>query len=115
MSVRPSQRCVLHQKDRALGITTNTVYSSPAGPTKMRMLSQLSPIMQQLAGVDVQSLLHDISRLPGAMADTMSEKAKGTAGGGDKAAGRSSASKPASTKTAGASPAKGGDPFPTGS
>jgi hypothetical protein len=32
-------------------------------------LSQLSPIMEQLAGVDLQRFLQDISRLPGAVTD----------------------------------------------
>jgi flotillin len=35
-----------------------------------RVLSQLSPIMQQLAGVDLQRFLQDISRLPGAIGET---------------------------------------------
>ncbi|MBW2278746.1 MAG: hypothetical protein JRF63_14740, partial [Deltaproteobacteria bacterium] len=35
----------------------------------VQVLSQLSPIMQQLAGVDMQQFLQDISRLPGAIAD----------------------------------------------
>ncbi len=35
-----------------------------------RVLSQLSPIMKQLAGVNLESFLQDISRLPGAIADT---------------------------------------------
>ncbi len=34
-----------------------------------RVLSQLTPIMQQLAGVDLQQFLQGISRLPGAAAD----------------------------------------------
>ncbi len=33
-----------------------------------QVLSQLSPIMQQLAGVDIKKLLQDISQLPGAVA-----------------------------------------------
>ena len=34
-------------------------------------MAQLSPIMQQLAGVDLEHFLRDISRLPGAMAKGM--------------------------------------------
>ncbi len=34
-----------------------------------QVLSQLSPIMKQLAGVNLESFLQDISRLPGALAD----------------------------------------------
>ncbi len=37
-----------------------------------QVLSQLGPIMQQLAGVDISKLLRDVSRLPAAAADTMS-------------------------------------------
>jgi flotillin len=40
----------------------------------VQVLSQLSPIMEQLAGVDLQHFLQDISRLPGAMAETMEKK-----------------------------------------
>jgi len=41
----------------------------------VQVLSQLSPIMQQLAGVDLEHFLRDISRLPGAMAAGMSPEA----------------------------------------
>ncbi|MCP4897421.1 MAG: hypothetical protein GY906_10655 [bacterium] len=62
-----------------------TIISQGAGPGDgtgaarmtddvVQVLSQLSPIMQQLAGVDMQQFLQDISRLPGAIAD----KAEGT-------------------------------------
>jgi len=37
----------------------------------VQVLSQLSPIMQQLAGVDMETFLQDISKLPGAMAEGM--------------------------------------------
>ena len=37
------------------------------------MLSQLSPIMQQLAGVDLDRLLQDISKLPGAVSARLGE------------------------------------------
>ncbi|MBC8647671.1 MAG: hypothetical protein H7X85_10935, partial [Thermoanaerobaculia bacterium] len=37
------------------------------------VLSQLNPIMQQLAGVNLQRFLQDISRLPGAAADAASK------------------------------------------
>ncbi len=40
------------------------------------MLSQLSPIMQQLAGVDLQRLLQDLARLPGAAADAVASPAR---------------------------------------
>ena len=33
----------------------------------VQVLSQLSPIMEQLAGVNLKSFLQDISKLPGAM------------------------------------------------
>lgn len=42
----------------------------------VQVLSQLSPIMRQLSGVDLENLLQDLSRLPGALADQIS-----TAGG----------------------------------
>jgi len=38
------------------------------------VLSQLRPIMQQLAGVDLESFLQDISKLPGAVGDKLSKK-----------------------------------------
>jgi flotillin len=38
----------------------------------VQVLSQLTPIMQQLAGVDLQQLLQDISRLPGSVSDRLS-------------------------------------------
>ena len=41
----------------------------------VQVLSQLSPIMQQLAGVDLEHFLRDISRLPGAMARGMGTEA----------------------------------------
>jgi flotillin len=37
----------------------------------VQVLSQLSPIMQQLAGVDMETFLQDISKLPGAMSESM--------------------------------------------
>jgi len=37
----------------------------------VRVLSQLNPIMQQLAGVDLQDFLQGMSRLPGAVADSI--------------------------------------------
>ena len=37
----------------------------------VQVLSQLQPIMQQLAGVDLQTFLQDISRLPGAVGDKL--------------------------------------------
>lgn len=57
-----------------------TIISQGAGPGEgtgaarltddvVQVLSQLSPIMQQLAGVDMQQFLQDISQLPGAVAD----------------------------------------------
>ena len=33
----------------------------------VQVLSQLRPIMQQLAGVNIESFLQDISKLPGAV------------------------------------------------
>ena len=41
------------------------------------VLSQLSPIMQQLAGVDLQTFLKDISRLPGAVSSSLQPAAGG--------------------------------------
>lgn len=38
------------------------------------VLSQLNPIMQQLAGVNLQRFLQDISRLPGAVVDSSAKK-----------------------------------------
>jgi flotillin len=48
---------------------------SGTGASKMtedvvQVLSQLKPIMQQLAGVDLESFLQDISRLPGSVVDS---------------------------------------------
>lgn len=43
----------------------------------VQVLSQLSPIMEQLAGVDVQSFLKDISRLPAAVAEGISRPESG--------------------------------------
>jgi flotillin len=43
----------------------------------VQVLSQLTPIMQQLAGVDLQRLLQDLSRLPGSVSDRLSEAASG--------------------------------------
>jgi len=53
----------------------------------VQVLGQLSPIMQQLAGVDLQQFLQDISRLPGAVASGMeggkpAAPAKGKGGAG---------------------------------
>ena len=55
----------------------------------VQVLSQLNPIMQQLAGVNLQGFLQDISRLPGALADAASAKAgsSGSAPSGEKAKG----------------------------
>jgi flotillin len=43
----------------------------------VQVLSQLGPIMQQLAGVDLQQLLQDISRLPGAVSGKLASGAEG--------------------------------------
>jgi hypothetical protein len=40
----------------------------------VQVLSQLRPIMQQLAGVDLQSFLQDISKLPGAVGNNLTKK-----------------------------------------
>lgn len=37
----------------------------------IQVLSQLGPVMKQLSGVDLENLLQNISRLPGAMADNL--------------------------------------------
>jgi flotillin len=37
----------------------------------IQVLSQLGPVMKQLSGVDLDSLLHNIARLPGAVADSI--------------------------------------------
>jgi len=47
-----------------------------------QVISQLGPIMQQLAGVDISKLLRDISSLPAAAAETMSTGASGSSRGG---------------------------------
>ncbi len=41
----------------------------------VQVLSQLNPIMQQLAGVNLSSFLQDISKLPGAVAGNLGQKA----------------------------------------
>ena len=43
----------------------------------VQVLSQLTPIMQQLAGVDLQQLLQDLSRLPGSVSDRLSDTRSG--------------------------------------
>ena len=60
-------------------IISNGANGHGTGAAKMtedvvEVLSQLSPIMQQLAGVDLQSFLQDISRLPGAVQDKLSRE-----------------------------------------
>ena len=40
----------------------------------VEVLSQLNPIMEQLAGVNLQTFLKGISRLPGAVADQVAGK-----------------------------------------
>ena len=49
----------------------------------VQVLSQLQPIMQQLAGVDLQTFLQDISKLPAAMGDKLAttEKDGGSSAG----------------------------------
>ncbi len=42
----------------------------------VQVLSQLRPIMQQLAGVDLERFLQDISRLPGAVTERLGTEAK---------------------------------------
>jgi len=37
----------------------------------IQVLSQLGPVMKQLSGVDLDNLLQNISRLPGAVADNI--------------------------------------------
>ncbi len=49
----------------------------------VQVLSQLSPIMEQLAGVDVQSFLKDISRLPAAMGESLTRVQPKTGRTGD--------------------------------
>jgi flotillin len=44
------------------------------------VLSQLNPIMQQLAGVNLSSFLQDISRLPAAVADNLSAPGRSVGG-----------------------------------
>ena len=50
----------------------------------IQVLSQLGPVMKQLSGVDLDNLLQNISRLPGAVADNLGSKgskgAKGSKG-----------------------------------
>jgi ribosomal protein L12E/L44/L45/RPP1/RPP2 len=40
----------------------------------VQVLSQLGPVMKQLSGVDLENLLQNISRLPGAVADNLDSK-----------------------------------------
>ena len=42
----------------------------------IQVMSQLGPIMKQLSGVDVDALLRDLSRLPGAVADKVESGSK---------------------------------------
>jgi flotillin len=49
----------------------------------VQVLSQLSPIMQQLSGVDLKSFLQDISRLPGAVSDRLKPESAGTTDAGE--------------------------------
>jgi flotillin len=44
----------------------------------VQVLSQLPPIMHQLAGVDLQQLLRDLSRIPGSVSDRLSDTGKGS-------------------------------------
>ena len=47
----------------------------------IQVLSQLGPVMKQLSGVDLDNLLQNISRLPGAVADNLDSKvSKGSKG-----------------------------------
>ena len=48
----------------------------------IQVLSQLGPVMKQLSGVDLENLLQNISRLPGAVADSI-ESGKPNAKGKD--------------------------------
>ncbi len=41
----------------------------------IQVLSQLGPVMKQLSGVDLDNLLQNISRLPGAVADSVEKRA----------------------------------------
>jgi len=40
----------------------------------IQVLTQLGPVMKQLSGVDLDTLLQNISRLPGAVADKLDSK-----------------------------------------
>lgn len=56
----------------------------------IQVLSQLGPVMKQLSGVDLDSLLHNIARLPGAAADAMEKgPAKKAGPDGDEVFGKS--------------------------
>ena len=57
----------------------------------VQVLSQLNPIMQQLAGVNLSTFLQDISKLPAAVGDNLGSTEKPSKPGGSK---------------------PGGDPFP---
>ena len=50
----------------------------------VQVMTQLGPIMKQLSGVDVEALLRDLSRLPGAVADRVGGTAKPTGKGASK-------------------------------
>ena len=42
----------------------------------IQVLTQLGPVMKQLSGVDMDALLRDLSRLPGAVADSVETSTK---------------------------------------
>lgn len=81
---------------------------SGTGTAKMtedvvQVLSQLNPIMQQLAGVDLQHFLQGVSRLPGAMADNL--------GDGDQAGARPAVSEGAEESGSGGGAPSLDEPF----
>ncbi|MCK5379731.1 MAG: hypothetical protein KAJ78_10020, partial [Acidobacteria bacterium] len=46
----------------------------------IQVMSQLGPIMKQLSGVDMEKMLQDLARLPGAVADKVGGGSKPQAG-----------------------------------
>jgi len=65
----------------ATTIISNGAAGEGTGASKLsedvvQVLSQLGPIMNQLSGVDLNNLLRDLSRLPGAVADRVSGEAE---------------------------------------
>ena len=59
-----------HNGDGTIGGTGAAALSQDV----VQVLSQLSPIMEQLAGVNLKSFLQDISKLPGSVSESLTRK-----------------------------------------